>query len=107
MCADEIEKEHEKALLIRSKKPRLSPAKPKRSKKPRPSPTEPTDVGTSASDDLPRPRLQRDEITNFLKLSTALKLLLATHISDSAINRASKLLEEYLLDFGRVSDSII
>ena len=53
--------------------------------------------------DVPRPRMQKDEVKNFLRLSTALKLLLAPSITDASIDRASKLYEDYVLELEHVS----
>ena len=47
--------------------------------------------------------MQKDEVKNFLRLSTALKLLLAPSISDASIDRASKLYEDYVLELDQVS----
>lgn len=48
--------------------------------------------------------MKKGEVVNFLRLSTALKIYLSTSITDAGIDRASKLLEEYLLELGQVSN---
>ena len=52
---------------------------------------------------LPTKRMQHGEPRNFLRLATALKILLSSSIDDHQLERAGKLLQEYLLGFREVS----
>ncbi|KAF8157655.1 hypothetical protein K438DRAFT_1861264 [Mycena galopus ATCC 62051] len=49
--------------------------------------------------DIPCPRMQRDEDTNFLRFSTALKILVGSSIKLQKLKHADRLLQEYLLGF--------
>lgn len=50
----------------------------------------------------PRSRLQAGEIHNMLRLATALKLLLATSVTDEKLDRGTALLREYILELDAV-----
>jgi hypothetical protein len=53
----------------------------------------------------PQPRMQADEVSMFLALSTALKIYLGCQVTDNSINRASALFHDYLVTYRRVSRS--
>ena len=55
--------------------------------------------------DVPVPRMQVGEVRNFLRLSTAIKLLLASSVCEESIVRGQTLLSEYLLGLHEVSNS--
>ncbi|TDL15548.1 hypothetical protein BD410DRAFT_732539 [Rickenella mellea] len=48
----------------------------------------------------PSIRMQSDEASNFLRLATALKIILSSSIDEAQLDRAEALLEEYLLLYG-------
>ena len=52
---------------------------------------------------IPKPRMKKGEVANFLKLATSLKIYLSRSISDAAVERASKLYEEYICELEQVS----
>jgi hypothetical protein len=51
----------------------------------------------------PQPRMHADKVSLFLLLATALKLYLGRQIDEDGIVRASKLFQDYLLLYCRVS----
>jgi hypothetical protein len=52
----------------------------------------------------PTPRMHADEPHNFLRFATALKILLASSVEESGLDRASDLLRDYLLGFREVCE---
>lgn len=52
---------------------------------------------------MQRPRMQSDEVENFLRLAMALKLLLAASVTGDSLQRATSLLTDYLLQLDTVS----
>src|SRR4030081_182920 len=50
----------------------------------------------------PQPRMHTDEPINFLRLATALKMLLSRTVSDQSIARGATLYTEYLFGFKQV-----
>jgi hypothetical protein len=53
----------------------------------------------------PIPHMQKDEPYNFLRLATALKIFLGSSVKKNMIPRATKLLQDYLCGFRKVSSS--
>lgn len=51
----------------------------------------------------PRARMHKDEPVNFLRLATALKIIMGSSVKEDIITRALSLLEEYLIEFRKVS----
>ena len=52
----------------------------------------------------PKLRMQKDEAYNFLRLATALKILMNTYVETDALVRAEALLKAYLLDYKKVRE---
>jgi hypothetical protein len=55
----------------------------------------------------PLPRMQPGEVKMFLRLCCSLKILLGRSINTEYIERGSKLLEEYLMSYRKVSSRCI
>ena len=59
--------------------------------------------GSTSSDDRPKPKPQRrinlKDADNFLKLASAMKILLSRSVTQEELERAKELLQEYLVGF--------
>ncbi|EIW65136.1 uncharacterized protein TRAVEDRAFT_16965 [Trametes versicolor FP-101664 SS1] len=80
---------HKKAT-VEHEAPKVPKAKKAKVPKPMPPPAPPV------------PRMHAGEVDLFLKLSTALKLILASSVTDETRRRGCQLLHEYLVDYGKL-----
>lgn len=63
--------------------------------------SQPRDPGDPPQE--PKMRMQPEEVDLFLKLATAIKIFASCSISETQLQRADNLMQEYLIEFKRVS----
>jgi hypothetical protein len=100
----EVESQHKKALQDYEEKKQDWDDEMNEWKKARARGKGKTNVDPPEEPKAPRLRMQRGEEENFLRYSTALKILVGSSIGTQAngLGRAKTLLEDYLLNFSRV-----